>query len=72
MKTITTNILDLLMACMTSGMSASHAAKLVNQLLDARELNDELWLVREQAYNGLNADCGDYVKAVQIAFVSCQ
>ena len=72
MKTITLNILDLLMAAMRSGMPASSAAKLVNQLLDARELNDELWLVREQAYAGLNADCGDYVKEVQIAFLSCQ
>jgi hypothetical protein len=63
------SVLEILMACMRSGMPASPAAKLVNQLMDSRELNEELWTAREQAYNGLNADCGDYVKAVQIAFL---
>lgn len=58
--------LHLLQNCFESEIPARDAAKLMINLLDFPELKNELFECREQAYAGLNADIGDYIKAVQI------
>lgn len=66
MKLLTLSLLNLLQLSYESEVPAYAAAQLSMSLLEDQELKAELAECREQAYAGLNADIGDYVKQVQI------
>lgn len=68
MLPVETNALTLLLNCLNSGIGYYHAEKLLSQFLADDILASELATAREQAYNAYNANVGDYVKDVQIAF----
>lgn len=70
MKTLSMSTLYLLVATYDANIEASKAADMVGTLLEHDELMADLWEAREQAYNGLNANYGDYVKAVMLSVLA--
>lgn len=68
MLQFTTTALGFLHSCFDATIPAYAAETLIAQFLSDDILEIDLHEAREQAYNGLNADIGDYVREVQIAF----
>lgn len=72
MLQFTTTALGFLHNCFNATIPAYAAETLISEFLGDDVLELDLQEAREQAYAGLNADIGDYVKEVQIAFLSRQ
>lgn len=73
MHQFTTNLLDLLVTCFDTSLVTLQAARFVDNALSfmpSEGIKEEFWQAREQAYNGLNAEIGDYVKEVQIQWMT--
>jgi hypothetical protein len=72
MNQLTVSPFYLLVACYDSATPAEYAAGMLLQLVEPTELKKEMYEAVDQAYNGLNASYGDYMKKVLLSVIKAE